>query len=216
MSESESPELQSHKEFSDVLKHIQQARQKVFANINTALIDRYWHIGQIISQKVNAEAWGKGVVSELALYIAKNDPEIKGFSDKNLWRMKQFFETYQNDSKLSPLVRQLPWRHNTIIFSSCKSAEEREYYLQMCIREHYSSRESERQVSSSHFERTMLGNKKLSAVLRELHPNISNTLKDNYVLEFLGLPMEHKEVVEICTVTQLITYNGCTIRIATS
>jgi len=39
----------------------------------------------------------------------------------------------------------------------------------------------------------MLGNQKLSAVLRELHPDISNTLKDNYVLEFLGLPMQHNE-----------------------
>ncbi len=180
-------------EFSDVLKQIQESRQKVFAHINTALIHLYWQIGQIISQKVSSESWGKSVVSELANYITQNAPEIKGFSDKNLWRMKQFYETYQSDPKLSPLVRELPWTHNTIIFSRCKSTEEREYYLRMCIKEHYSSRELERQISSSHFERTMLGNQKLSAVLREIHPSIDHTLKDNYVLEFLGLPMEHEE-----------------------
>lgn len=180
-------------EFSDVLKQIQESRQKVFAHINTALIHLYWQIGQIISQKVSSESWGKSVVSELAKYITQNAPEIKGFSDKNLWRMKQFYETYQSDPKLSPLARQLPWTHNTIIFSRCKSAEEREYYLRMCIKEHYSSRELERQISSSHFERTVLGNQKLSAVLREIHPSIDHTLKDNYVLEFLGLPMEHEE-----------------------
>lgn len=180
-------------EFFDVLKRIQESRQKVFAHINIALIDLYWQIGQIISQKVNSESWGKGIVSELAHYINQQDPEIKGFSDKNLWRMKQFYETYQADTKLSPLVRELPWTHNTIIFSRCKSVEEREYYLRLCIKESYSSRELERQISSSHFERTMLGNQKLSAVLRELHPNINNTLKDNYVLEFLGLPTEHEE-----------------------
>ncbi|MFN5815756.1 MAG: DUF1016 N-terminal domain-containing protein, partial [Pseudanabaena sp.] len=56
-------------EFSDVLKQIQESRQKVFAHINTALIDLYWQIGQIISQKVSSEAWGKSVVSELAKYI---------------------------------------------------------------------------------------------------------------------------------------------------
>ena len=186
-------DLSSQQDFVDVLRHIQQARQKVFAQINTTLIDLYWQIGQIISHKVSAEAWGKGVVTDLAAFIAQKDPELKGFSDKNLWRMKQFFETYQADEKLSPLVRALPWTHNTIIFSRCKSAEEREYYLNMCIKERYSKRELERQINTSYFERTMLGNQKLSAVLRELHPDISNTLKDSYVLEFLGLPMQHNE-----------------------
>ena len=63
---------------------------------------------------------GKKVVTDLAQYIAQQDPELKGFSDKNLWRMKQFFETYQGNEKLSPLVRELSWTHNTIIFSRCK------------------------------------------------------------------------------------------------
>lgn len=187
------PVLDSQQDFVDVLRHIQQARQKVFAQINTDLIDLYWQIGQIISHKVSTEAWGKGVVTDLAAFIAQKDPELKGFSDKNLWRMKQFFEIYQADEKLSPLVRALPWTHNTIIFSRCKSAEEREYYLNVCIKERYSKRELERQINTSYFERTMLGNQKLSAVLRELHPDISNTLKDSYVLEFLGLPMQHNE-----------------------
>ena len=186
-------DLSSQQDFVDVLRHIQQARQKVFAQINTTLIDLYWQIGQIISHKVSAEAWGKGVVTELAAYIAQHDPELKGFSDKNLWRMKQFFEIYQADAKLSPLVRELPWTHNTLIFSRCKTAEEREYYLKLCIKERYSTRELGRQINASHFERAMLGNQKLSAVLRELHPSINNTLKDNYVLEFLGLPLQHNE-----------------------
>ncbi len=180
-------------EFSDILKQIQESRQQVFTHINTALINLYWQIGQTISQKVSSESWGKSVVSELASYITRNAPEIKGFSDKNLWRMKQFYETYQADTKLSPLVRELPWTHNTIIFSRCKSAEEREYYLRLCIKEHYSKRELERQISSSHFERTILGDQKLPAILREIHPSIDHTLKDNYVLEFLGLPTEHEE-----------------------
>jgi len=189
----ESNGLSHQEDFSEVLKHIRQSRQKIFSHINTGLIDLYWHIGEIISYKVSSQTWGKSVVQDLASYIAKQDPELKGFSDKNLWRMKQFYETYQGDKKLSALVRQLPWTHNTIIFSRCKSTEEREYYLKLCIKEHYSSRELERQISASHFERTMMGNRKLSAVLREMHPNIDNTLKDNYVLEFLGLPKLHSE-----------------------
>ena len=183
----------TQQDFSEILQQIQQARQKVFTRINTALIDLYWQVGQFISYKVSSQEWGKKVVTDLAQYIAKQAPEIKGFSDKNLWRMKQFFETYQANEKLSPLVRELPWTHNTLIFSRCKSEEEREYYLRLSIKERYSSRELDRQINASHFERTMLGNQKLSAVLRESHPNINNTLKDNYVLEFLGLPMQHAE-----------------------
>ncbi|MDO9048009.1 MAG: PDDEXK nuclease domain-containing protein [Methylobacter sp.] len=180
-------------DFARVLTHIQQARQKAYAQVNTALIELYWHIGGIISQKVGEQAWGKSVVSELAQFIAHNDPTAKGFSDKNLWRMKQLYETYQGDEKLSPLVRELPWTHNTIIFSRCKTAEARAFYLHLTIQDKYSSRELERQIDACIFERTIIGNQKLSAVLRELHPRIDNTFKDNYVLEFLGLPQTHSE-----------------------
>ncbi len=179
--------------FGEVLSDIQQTRQKVFAQVNTALIDLYWQVGKTISDKVQSEAWGKGVVRELAHYIAQNAPDIKGFSDKNLWRMKQFYETYATDEKLPTLVRALPWTHNTIIFSRCKSAEERAYYLELSSTERYTSRELERQIDAAQFERSAIGQPKLSAPLRELHPNIQHAFKDNYVLEFLGLPDTHSE-----------------------
>lgn len=95
--------------FSELLQHIWQAKQKVFLQANTVLIDLYWQLGKTIAEKVESEAWGKGVVTELAKYIAQNDPESKGFSDKNLWRMKQFYETYHNDEKLATLWRALSW-----------------------------------------------------------------------------------------------------------
>ncbi|HRJ51525.1 MAG TPA: PDDEXK nuclease domain-containing protein [Candidatus Thiothrix moscowensis] len=185
--------LTNQQDFSEVLQHIQQARQSVFTNVNTALIALYWHVGKTISHKVQNEAWGKGVVSELARYISQHDPDVKGFSDKNLWRMKQFYETYQADEQLIPLVKQLPWTHNTIIFSRCKTAEERQFYLKQSIKERYASRELERQIDSAQFERMSMGNQKLSALLRELHPTIGDTFKDSYVLEFLGLPPVHSE-----------------------
>ncbi|MCG8551626.1 MAG: PDDEXK nuclease domain-containing protein, partial [Desulfobacterales bacterium] len=183
----------NRKVFEELLVQIRQARQKTFAKVNTALIELYWFIGRTISEKVKEAAWGKGVVKELASYIAWNAPELKGFSDKNLWRMKQFYETYHGNEKLSALVRQLPWTHNTIIFSRCKTIEEREFYLRCCIKDRTSSRELERQINASQFERTCLGKPKLSAALREIHPAIENTFKDSYVLEFLGLPPDHSE-----------------------
>lgn len=179
--------------FSELLQHIRQARQKVLAQANTVLIDLYWQLGKTISEKVESEAWGKGVVTELAKYIAQNDPESKGFSDKNLWRMKQFYETYHRDEKLATLWRALSWSHNLAIFSRCKTSEEREFYLNFSNRENYSFRELDRQISACLFECTMVGNIKLSTVLRELHPNVNQVFKDNYVLEFLGLPDTHSE-----------------------
>ena len=92
-------------------------------------MELYWHIGQTISAKVQSQAWGKGVVVELARYIAQHAPEAKGFSDKNLWRMKQFYEAYSKDPNLATLAKVLPWSHNLAIFSRCKLVGERAFYL---------------------------------------------------------------------------------------
>jgi predicted nuclease of restriction endonuclease-like (RecB) superfamily len=179
--------------FRELLVQIQQTRQKVFAQANTTLMELYWHIGHTISEKVQREAWGKGVVSELARYIAQHAPEVKGFSDKNLWRMKQFYETYKGDEQLSAMARVLPWTHNTTIFSRCKSPEERRFYLKLCQKEKYSSRELERQIDAASFERASLSQPKLSAALRVIQPAVDEAFKDHYVLEFLGLPDPHSE-----------------------
>jgi predicted nuclease of restriction endonuclease-like (RecB) superfamily len=181
------------KVFDNLLNQIKQARQKAAQQVNTTLIDLYWSIGKTISEKVKSEAWGKGVVTQLAAYIAENAPEIKGFSDKNLWRMKQFYETYNTDEKLSSLVRELPWSHNLAIFSRCKTQSERAFYLNLATNEKYSFRELDRQISACWFERTLLERPKLSTPLRELQPGVDEAFKDNYVLEFLGLPETHSE-----------------------
>jgi len=59
------------------------------------MINLYWNIGEYISKKIEQAEWGDSVVTELAKHIQQNEPEIKGFSDKNIWRMKQFFEAYR-------------------------------------------------------------------------------------------------------------------------
>jgi len=137
--------------------------------------------------------WGDSVVTELANFIQTQEPEIKGFSDKNIWRMKRFFETYKDFPKLSPLVREISWTNNLLIFSRCKTIEEMEFYLKIVKHENYSKRELDRQISASLFERTIIGNSKLSTTLRESNPDLTNTFKDSYVFEFLNLPDPHSE-----------------------
>lgn len=181
------------KRFVDILQLIKQSRTNAIRAVNEELIDLYWNIGKYICAKLELTEWGESVVKELAKYIQQNEPDIKGFSDKNLWRMKQFFETYKDSPKISTLLREISWSHNLAIFSRCKTTEEREFYLKMAKQENYSFRELDRQISASQFERTMIGNSKLSTALREARPDITNTFKDSYVFDFLNLPDPHNE-----------------------
>lgn len=179
--------------FTDIIQLIKQARTNAIKAVNAELIDLYWNIGEYISKKIAQSEWGDSVVTELANFIQKQEPEIKGFSDKNIWRMKQFYETYKDFPKLSPLVREISWTSNLLIFSRCKTAEEMEFYLKIVKQENYSKRELDRQISASFFERTIIGNSKLSPAVRESNNDLSNTFKDSYVLEFLNLPDPHSE-----------------------
>jgi predicted nuclease of restriction endonuclease-like (RecB) superfamily len=181
------------KQFADIIELIKQSRVAAIKAVNTELITLYWNIGEHISKRVESAEWGQSVVQELADYIQQNEPDLKGFSDKNLWRMKQFFEAYKDAPNLSPLVREISWTNNLTILGRAKSHEEKEFYLKLCIQEKYSKRELERQIDSGIFERVMIGNQKLSPLLREIHPNIINSFKDSYVFEFLNLPDPHSE-----------------------
>jgi predicted nuclease of restriction endonuclease-like (RecB) superfamily len=179
--------------FSDVIQLIKQSRSTALRAVNAELINLYWNIGEYIWHKIERTEWGESVVKELARHILTHEPELKGFSDKNIWRMKQFYETYKDFPKLSTLLREISWSNNLAIFSRCKSSDEREFYLKLAKQESYSFREIERQISASLFERTMIGNLKLSPALRESNQDLSNTFKDSYVFDFLNLPEPYSE-----------------------
>ncbi|MFR9552423.1 MAG: PDDEXK nuclease domain-containing protein, partial [Rikenellaceae bacterium] len=167
---------------------IRHAKGETLKLVNTALIDLYWSVGKYVSLKTANEGWGKSTVVELAKYLAHTAPNIDGFSDKNIWRMKQFYETYVAEPKLSTLLREISWSNNLAIMSRAKSFEEREFYMRHCIMERYSARELQRQISASLFERYMLSDTKLSPVARDIHPDIDKTFRDSYIFEFLGKP----------------------------
>ena len=150
-------------------------------------------MGQTISRKIAAAEWGDGVVVQLAEHLAHTQPGLRGFTSRNLFRMRQFYEAYQGDEIVSTLLRQLPWTHNLIILNQSKRPEEREFYLRLAIREKWSSRELERQFKTALLERTVLSPAKVSAVLSQIHPDALSIFKDNYMVEFLDLPQGHAE-----------------------
>jgi predicted nuclease of restriction endonuclease-like (RecB) superfamily len=185
--------MELQKQFTEITSLIASAKSRAYQAVNKELVTLYWHVGEYVSKQVISKAWGKSVVQELADYIQKYEPNIKGFSAQNIWRMKQFYETYAENTKLSTLSRELSWSHNMEILSAANSMEEREFYMKLTLKEKLSFRELQRQINSSYYERVMLADAKLSPLSRELPQDVSNTFKDTYVFELLHLPEEHQE-----------------------
>ena len=179
--------------FSEIVRLIAESQEKAVRSVNTVLVDLYWTVGEIISQKIASAEWGDAVVPKLAAYIASTQPGLRGFTRANLFRMRQFFEAYREDEKVAPLVRQVPWTHHLLILSQSKQPEEREFYLQMVIREGWSKRELDRQMDGALFARVALRPPKVSPALRQTHPKAVSLFRDAYNLEFLGLPAVHAE-----------------------
>lgn len=105
------------KNFAEVAEMIQTARQKVIQTANTQLVELYWQVGAYISQKLEQAEWGDGIVQQLADYLALTQPGLRGFTRRNLFRMRKFYETYRDDEKVTALLSQLPWTHNLIIIN---------------------------------------------------------------------------------------------------
>ncbi|MGE8149238.1 PDDEXK nuclease domain-containing protein [Pseudomonas frederiksbergensis] len=193
MTAPDAPRNTTDDRFNEVLALIQSAKQQAIQAVNTQLIELYWQVGAYISRKLERAEWGDSVVSQLAEHLAQTQPGLRGFTRSNLFRMCQFYETYQAEEKVAPLVRQLSWSHNLIIFSQSKRPEEREFYVRMAIQERWSKRELERQFKAALFERSVTQPVKVSAALRQTHPSALEIFRDAYMVEFLDLPGGHAE-----------------------
>lgn len=180
-------------QFDEVVALIQAARREVGRAVDLHLIELYWKIGALIVRRIESDGWGKGTVAELATYLARTQPGARGFSPPNLWRMRQFYETYQGTPKLAALTRELPWSSNLHILSGAKSDDEREFYLRMAVQMRWNVREVARQIDAGAFEQAIVAPPKLSTTLRELHPDADRIFKDVYALEFAGLAPSHSE-----------------------
>lgn len=180
-------------QFAEVAGLIKSSRDSAIKAVNTEMIGLYWKIGEYIQRRIENQQWGQSVVEDLARYLQQKEPGLKGYSGSNLWRMRQFYTVYRELPILAPLVREIGWTQNLIILSRCKTSEEKEFYLRMAKQEKYGKRELERQISSGLFERTAIGNAKLSSALREVHPEAVNAFKDSYIFDFLNLEESHNE-----------------------
>lgn len=179
--------------FAAVYSMITEAQSKAWRQVNNTLIELYWNIGQYVSERVNTNGWGKGIVEEMSKYIIAKNPSVTGFSARNIWRMKQFYETYQGNEKLSALLTEITWTNHLHILSKTKSDNEKLFYIELAAKHRYSERDFARIIDSNTYERTKLADLKLSAALTEFPIPTKGVFKDSYIFEFLSLPDGHKE-----------------------
>lgn len=176
--------------FEQVARIIETARDNAYRKVNEELILMYQHVGKFLSEKAKEASYGDSYMDSLAAYIQERFPGIKGFNRRGLYRMKQFYELYEGNEKVSALLTQLSWSNHLQIMSGCKSDEEREFYIQLAIKERYTYRQLERQMDSGYYERYMLSREKI--LPEKIHSEL-NPFLDSYVIEFLDLPPKFKE-----------------------
>lgn len=177
--------------FSNIISIIEAAKQRAMKAVNAELINMYWEVGKYLSSLVENSSFGDKVIDEVAAYIAESNPTIKGFNRRGLYRMKQFYETYKDDEIVSTLLTQISWSNHLLIMSGAKSVEERHFYIELSIKNQYSSRELERQIDSAYYQRYMLSAKK--PLPESVPSNVRGNILDSYVLEFLNLPEQYSE-----------------------
>lgn len=175
----------------NLIEIINKSRENALRKVNEELINMYWQVGEYLCKESEKASFGDAYIDSISEEIQTAFPGIKGFNRRGLYRMKQFYETYSGNEIVSPLVTQISWTNHLLIMSGCKSDEEREFYIRLCIKENYSKRQLQRQLDSGYYERYMLSKQVL--LPEEVKKLGENPFLDSYVMEFLDLPNEFHE-----------------------
>ncbi|MDR3244470.1 MAG: PDDEXK nuclease domain-containing protein [Elusimicrobiota bacterium] len=147
----------------DLKERIRQSQIKAAVRINSSLIELYWSIGADIANRQAESKWGSGILMKLSKDLRAEFPNMQGFSERNLWYVKQFYlfysqsnvvllnnpNKYQADDQIAekpsilhqlgaelkfPLILgQIPWRHHVEIISKCENVKEALFYINKTI-----------------------------------------------------------------------------------
>ncbi len=177
--------------FKAIVDMIEHRKNEAIRKVNEELILLYYEVGKYLYELLENSAYGDNIITKIEEFIKTNYSDLKGFNRRNLYRMLEFYKTYKDDEKVSPLVTQLSWTNNLLILNGTNTKEERYFYLELCIKENYSKRELERQLKSSYYERMKLSKNCIS--LENEEKNSKTKVLDLYSLEFLNLPSKYTE-----------------------
>ena len=184
-------------DFNQIVNMIENRRSKAYKKVNEEMVLLYLDVGKFLYDLKSNSGYGDKIVAKAAKFMKSNYPQLRGFTKRNLERMIQFYSTYKEDEIATPLVTQLSWTNNLLILSGAKTKEERYFYLKLAIKNNYSKRELDRQITSSYYERFILSEGKQLPTIKKTvdeddYPN--TRLLDTYSLEFLDLPNEYNEM----------------------
>jgi len=178
----------------EVKQRIFSAQYEALKAVNQEMIDLYWAIGQIIVTQQQNVSWGKLVIEQLAKDLQSEFPGISGFSNYNLWRMRDFYLTYQSQEFLLPLVREIGWTHNIVILEKCKNDLEREFYIRMTRKFGWTKNVLIHQIDNQTYEKTLLNQTNFDQTVPvEMYNQLKLAVKDEYTFDFLELADEHSE-----------------------
>ena len=178
----------NNNQFEEIVMIVENAKDRAYRKVNEELILMYQEVGRYISQNTKEASYGSGFVDNVAKFFSTNYPELKGFKRRGLYRMKQFYELYSDDEKVSTLLTQLSWSNHLKIMSGSKRKEEREFYINLVIKENLTHRELVRQMDSGYYERYILSNDNNLPAIQRAKQETHHLFMDSYVLEFLDAP----------------------------
>ena len=136
-----------YKEVKDVLE---QARKKIYRNIQSEIVQAYWHIGKMIVEKQGGESrakYGDRLIKELSIKLTEEYG--RGFDLTNLKRMRQFFLAFE---KGATVRHQLSWSHYKLILS-LDDKNARDFYIKEAIDGNWSTRQLEREIHTYSYQR---------------------------------------------------------------
>lgn len=182
------------KAYFDFLEQIKETikkeRTRAIQQVNRSLINLYWEIGRQIVESQQVHGWGKSVVERLSKDLQEVFPHKSGFSPRNLWDMRRFFETYKDDPNLRQLVAEIPWGHHLVIMQKTQGRGESQYYLQASSRMGWSRGVLLNQIKAGAYQRHVQLPKQTNfgeTLPKHLAEQADETIKSSYNLEFLGI-----------------------------
>ncbi len=208
MNESEKIPANIDNLYADIRVILAAARKRTYFTINFTMVESYWTIGQTIvehEQRGEARAaYGKGVLKEVAARLTTEFG--KGFDERELRKMRQFYLTFQNRDTLRP---ELTWSHYRRLIS-VENEQARQWYMNEAADGAWSTRQLDRQIATLYYER-LLASKEKDSVISEAKEKMGQMIpqqfiRDPFVLEFLNLkdyPSLHESVLEQALIDHL-------------
>lgn len=145
---------------------------------NNNLITTYWNVGKLIVKAQGGASrakYGNELIKKWSIRLT--NLYGKGYNASNLRKFRQFYLAFE---KCSPLGSKLSWSHyrELLIF---KDENERNFYINLCIKNNLSKRELIKEIKSKAYERLIDKPRKIDIIIPN-KPKITTDMKDPIII----------------------------------